>query len=51
MLFNDMAEDTMNFYLSLCSQSGIIEIAKYDASQALLEGKIMKASVSIYGPD
>ena len=47
LLFAGNAEEAMNFYVSLFSGSEILEIARYGANEAGVEGSVKKARFSI----
>jgi len=51
LMFYGVAEEAMNFYVSLFPESRIIDIVRYGAGQPGPEGTVMKAVFSIAGQE
>jgi predicted 3-demethylubiquinone-9 3-methyltransferase (glyoxalase superfamily) len=49
LMFQGKAEEAVNFYLSLFPRSELIDIVRYGAAQAGVEGLVMKAVFSLDG--
>ncbi|WP_216625878.1 VOC family protein [Paenibacillus planticolens] len=49
LMFEGQAEEAMNFYTSLFDQSEIVEIKRYGAGEAGVEGSVVRATFSLHG--
>ena len=51
LMFDGKAEEAMNFYTSLFEQSEILDITRYKANEAGIEGTVMHATFSLNGQE
>jgi predicted 3-demethylubiquinone-9 3-methyltransferase (glyoxalase superfamily) len=51
LMFEGMAEDAMNFYLSLFEDAKIVSIIRYGPGEAGVEGTVMKAVFELAGQE
>ena len=51
LMFDGKAEEAMNFYTSLFEQSEILDITRYKANEAGVEGTVMHATFSLDGQE
>jgi predicted 3-demethylubiquinone-9 3-methyltransferase (glyoxalase superfamily) len=49
LMFENRAEEAINFYLSVFENSRIVSMERYGAGQAGAEGSVMRATVSLAG--